>query len=65
MVLNLLGVLAMALSNFLMASTGAESERTAATPAQVICGVVLTLLSQFIGTRPDCDNRPTVTSPQP
>ena len=51
MVLNLLGVLAVALSNFIMAANGAEAEHTIATPAQVVVGVLLTLLSQFIGAR--------------
>ena len=51
MVLNLLGVLAVALSNFMMASASADAEQAVATPAQVIVGVVLTLLSQFIGAR--------------
>ena len=55
LVLNLLGVLAVALSNVIMASGDAETEHTVATLAQGIVGVVLTLLSQFIGARPDPD----------
>jgi len=49
MVLNLLGVLAVALSNFIMVAEGMEAERIDSTPAQVITGVLLSLLSQFVG----------------
>ena len=49
MVLNLLGVLAVALSNFIMVANGAEAERIDATPAQVVTGVLLSLASQFVG----------------
>ena len=52
MVLNLLGVLAVALSNFIMVAEGMEAERIDSTPSQVITGVLLSLLSQFVGARP-------------
>ena len=52
MILNLLGVLAVALSNFIMVAMGREAERIDSTPAQVITGVLLSLLSQFVGAVP-------------
>ena len=51
MALNVLGVLAVALSNFIMVASGIEAEHIDATPAQVITGVVLSLLSQLVGAQ--------------